>query len=73
MPDVFLSHSSRDDAFARRLQAALEDRGKDVWVDYDDIPDAARWADEVKRALEGAGAFVFVISPDAIVSSECGK
>jgi TIR domain-containing protein len=37
-PDVFVSYSRADEAFVRRLDAALRARGKDVWVDWEDIP-----------------------------------
>jgi WD40 repeat protein len=43
----------------------------DVWVDFEDIPPASRWAEDLKQAIEGSDAFVFVISPDSVVSPEC--
>lgn len=43
----------------------------DVWVDFEDIPPASRWAEDLKHAIEGSDAFVFVISPDSVLSREC--
>ena len=65
MADVFLSYSRRDQAFVRRLHAALEAAGKDSWVDWEGIPPTAKWMDEVRAAIDQADAFVFVVSPDS--------
>ena len=52
MPDAFISYSRRDSReFVERLSAALEERGKDTWVDLDDIPPRA-----VEQDSEGVAA-----------------
>ncbi len=71
MSDAFISYSHRDRAFAVRLQLALNSSGKAVWVDESDIPSGARWAEDLKAAIEDAACFIFVISPDSAVSEEC--
>jgi hypothetical protein len=71
MSDVFLSYSRRDQEFVRRLEGALVARGRDVWVDWEDIPPSAKWLDEVRAAIEAADAFVFVVSPDSAASPIC--
>jgi hypothetical protein len=38
---VFVSYSRMDEGFVRRLDAALRERGMNVWVDWDDIPATA--------------------------------
>ena len=38
MTDVFISYSRKDGDFARRLTNALTASGRDVWVDWEDIP-----------------------------------
>ncbi len=73
MSDAFISYSRRDGDFARQLVAALEAHGKTGWLDVEDIPPASRWDGELKHAIEGADAFVFVMSPDSIQSVECRK
>ena len=65
MADVFLSYSRRDGKFVRRLASALQDRGKEVWVDVDGIRDAEVFPEALRRAIESSDAFVFVISPDS--------
>jgi WD40 repeat protein len=55
------------------LKEALEERGRNIWIDADDIPPGAAWRRELGTGIEAAGAFVFVISPDSIASSECAE
>ena len=73
MPGVFVSYSRRDRVFVSRLGEALEGAGKSVWVDLDDLHPASVWSAELQRAIEETDAFVFVISPDSVGSSECAK
>ena len=44
MADVFISYSRHDSAFVHELYETLEASGRDVWVDWEDIPPASRWA-----------------------------
>ena len=69
--DAFVSYSRRDGAFVAQLKEALEARGRNVWIDADDIPAGAPWRQELGTGIEAADAFVFVISPDSVVSPEC--
>jgi WD40 repeat protein len=69
--DVFLSYSRRDSEFVGRLAAALQDRGKEVWVDVDGIRDAEVFPEALRRAVESSDSFAFVISPDSVRSSFC--
>ena len=71
MADLFISYSRKDREFVLRLNQALEKRDYDVWVDLEDIPPTADWMEEVRSGIEGADAYVFVISPDSIVSKIC--
>jgi hypothetical protein len=73
MADVFISYSRQDKEFVRRLHAALTERGRDAYVDVEDIPVASRWRQEIAEAIEGADALVFVMSPDSVASEECRK
>ena len=73
MSDVFISYAREDSDFVRRLQGHLLERNREVWVDLDEIPPTADWLDEIKRAIEAAEAFVFVISPDSMSSEICQK
>ena len=71
MADLFISYSRRDREFVVRLNAALEKRDYDVWVDLEDIPPTADWMEEIRTGIEGSDAYVFVISPDSIASKVC--
>lgn len=73
MADFFLSYSRRDGEVVRRVERALADRERDVWVDWDDIPDTAEWWAEVEAGIEGADAFVFVISNSSAASEVCRR
>src|SRR3954470_14741664 len=72
MADIFISYSRRDEEFVRTLTAALEERGKDVWRDKDDIPPAIAWEEEIRRGIDASDVFTFVLSPDSLSSTHCG-
>jgi WD40 repeat protein len=71
VPDLFISYSRQDGAFVERLHKVLSDRGRDVWVDWEDIPPAWEWRDELQSGLEQSNSLVFVISPESLASREC--
>jgi WD40 repeat protein len=70
--DAFVSYSRRDSRkFVERLLAAFEQRGKDPWVDLEDIPPASEWERDLREGVAGSNAFCFVISPGSIASEHC--
>lgn len=71
MSDLFISYSRKDKVFAQKLYQSLTQSGKSVWVDWEDIPQAADWRAEIQQGIEEAHAVVFVVSPDFLVSMEC--
>jgi WD40 repeat protein len=73
MADVFISYSRSDKEFANWLHDSLAGRGKDVWIDVEDIPPTATWLDEIFAAMEGADAVVLVLSPEAAAAEVCKK
>jgi WD40 repeat protein len=72
MTDVFISYSRKDIAFARLLHEALLENELETWIDWQDIPPSTDWLAEVYEAIEGADAFVFVISETSLDSEICG-
>lgn len=70
-PDAFLSYSRRDGEAADRLVALLEERGKDIWIDRQDIPAASRWRDELARAIEVSDAVIALVTPSWAASENC--
>ncbi|MFT3704560.1 MAG: toll/interleukin-1 receptor domain-containing protein [Agriterribacter sp.] len=71
MSDVFISYSRKDAAFVRRLNEALTKAGKNVWVDWMDIPYSAKWWDEIYTAIESTTTFLCILSPDYFISKTC--
>ena len=71
LSDVFISYSRKDAPFVGLLNKALLKAGKNVWIDWEDIPFSAKWWDEISGAIEGATTFIAVLSPDYLVSKTC--
>ena len=73
MSDAFISYAREDLAFVRDLSAALEQRQKEVWVDWEEILPTAEWWAEIVAGIEGSDAFLFILSPDSAASEVCGR
>lgn len=76
MTDVFISYSRRNLALIEQIDAALTERGKQVWFDkkkepLEGIPPGSKWWDEIKHGIDDADNFLFVISPESVVSPYC--
>jgi tetratricopeptide (TPR) repeat protein len=65
---LFISHSSKDDAFVKELRRALESLGLSIWVDSREMAGGAKLQPEVERAIEAARSFLAVLSPNAVNS-----
>jgi hypothetical protein len=52
--DVFISYAREDTNFVRRVHGALAARGRDAWVDWEDIPLTADWWREIQAGIEAA-------------------
>src|SRR6266576_3368012 len=72
-PEVFISYSRKDKDFVRRLDEALKSRGREVWVDWEDIRPTEEWMQAIYAAIEGADTFVFVLTPDSVDSVVCRR
>ena len=71
MAKVFVSYSRKDSIAARKFIKALKDMGQDVWVDWEDIPPATDWLQQIFRGIEASDAFIFLMSPDSAASEVC--
>src|SRR5438034_1055847 len=71
--EVFISYSRKDTDFVRRLDEALKSRGREAWVDWEDIRPTEEWMQAIYSAIEGADTFVFVLTPDSVASIVCGR
>jgi hypothetical protein len=65
---VFLSYSSRDRASAEEISLALTASGHDVFFDRDLLAPGDDYNRQLFEAIEGADAFVFLITPDSVRS-----
>jgi hypothetical protein len=72
MADLFVSYAREDQGFVRSLRDALTSAGRDVWVDWEDVPRTAKWMTEVFAGIEAANALVFVIGKESVRSQMCG-
>jgi formylglycine-generating enzyme required for sulfatase activity len=66
--DVFLSYSSVDQHWARRLKKALERRGLTVWLDQDEIPPGALFVEALEQGLRESKAVALIVSPESLAS-----
>jgi tetratricopeptide (TPR) repeat protein len=68
MPEIFISHASRDDDFVKQLRVALESLNLPVWVDSRKLRGGDKLASEIDQAIEQAPAAIVVLSPNTVNS-----
>jgi WD40 repeat protein len=71
MAKLFVSYSRKDSTAARKLIDSFRSIEQEVWVDWESIPPAVDWLEQIFRGIEEADAFIFLISPDSIASEVC--
>jgi formylglycine-generating enzyme required for sulfatase activity len=69
MSGIFISYSRKDEVFARRLAASLEQMGGEVWIDVDDIHAGLKWSDAIQEGLDAADVMLVLLSPDSMASN----
>lgn len=69
----FISYSRADTYFVQQLHTRLQEDGRDIWVDWEDIPLTADWWNEIQEGIDGSDTFLFIISPDSVASQVCRK
>lgn len=72
MSRIFISFS-KDFDIALKLKTKLEEQGFDVWIYLEDIPPTADWLKTIYRGILDSDIFLFLISPDSIISDTCNK
>ncbi len=70
-PDIFISYSRKDIAFARLILESLEKSGFNIWIDWDRIHTGAPWWKSIEKAIQDSNTFLFIISKTSIASSVC--
>src|SRR5687767_5257862 len=71
MAKVFVSYSRKDSVAARKLIEAFKSIQQEVWVDWESIPPAVDWLEQIFRGIEESDAFIFLVSPDSVASEVC--
>ena len=65
---IFISHTTKDDAFVAELRQALELRGLTVWVDSRNLRGGDQLAPEIQQAISEARAVLVVVSQHSLNS-----
>jgi len=70
--DVFVSYRRKDVDFVKEVVNAIKDTGREVWVDWEDIPPGVEgFSDEIQLGIEAADAFIAILSPAYLESEYC--
>jgi hypothetical protein len=68
MSQVFLSHSSKDKDFARKLKSELEAQGVPIWMDEVELKIGESLLGSIGQAATQADYLIIVLSPDSVSS-----
>src|SRR5262245_4426282 len=71
MASLFISCSRKDKETARRLAEAFSSKGLDFWIDWKSIEPTVDWRKEVLKGIEETDNFLFLLSPDSVISKVC--
>lgn len=71
MTKILISYSRKDSTMARKLIEEFKALDLEVWVDWEDIPPAVGWLEQIEQGIEQSDAFIFMISPDSVISEVC--
>src|SRR5262245_16956587 len=67
-PQVFMSYSRVDEAFALWLMQMLESRGVNVWRDKEGIRAGNLWPWEISEAIKSCSHLLIILSPASVSS-----
>lgn len=62
MPDIFISHSTENTAFAEQVHRFMENEGVSVFRAPFSIAPGQNWTDEIKQNLKCSGMVLFLAS-----------
>lgn len=68
---IFISYSRKDIVFAQPIVTALAENDLNTWVDWNSIPKGEDWWNHIQQGIEEADAFLFLISPESVISEVC--
>jgi hypothetical protein len=61
-PYIFISHSSKNNDFTKKLAKDFKAAGFNTWVDLETLQDGERWVAEIQAAVEKCQVIVVVMS-----------
>jgi WD40 repeat protein len=70
-PELFISYSRRDKAFVEDLCRRLKVNNINLWVDWENIPVASPWREELKEGIKNSDNFLFIMSSESVGSKYC--
>ena len=68
MPSVFLSHSSKDKFFARKIAETLSSYGVTVWIDEAEIKIGDSFLDKISKAIDAVDYVAVLLSHNSVQS-----
>lgn len=72
MAILFISHSSRDDAYAGALVAWLMENGfTDIFIDHESIAGGDRWREALRASAGACRVVICLVTENWLASSEC--
>jgi len=69
--EVFIAYSRADSDTARKINFELQMSGKNTWFDQESMAQSANIRNEIRKGIEEANNFVFLISPTSVASEYC--
>jgi len=67
-PRLFISYSSKDQAFVGDLDTRLKQSGHHVWLNTESIAKGGRWHDQMVAGLRDTDVLILVVSKNSIAS-----
>jgi len=72
--DAFISYGRADSkAFAIKLYQRLQQQGRKIWFDQNDIPLGVDFQNQIDDGIETSHNFLFIIAPHSVNSPYCRK
>ena len=65
---VFISHSSEDKRFVRKLKNDLEENSISTWLDEDELTVGDSLLDKLEEAISESSHFLIIVSPNSVES-----
>jgi predicted esterase len=64
--DIFISHSSEDKKFARKLRTYLESAGYSCWMAPDDVKGPETFTEQIMEAIDECKVIIVNEGPKAL-------